>query len=213
MEQVAFGVTGTGGASRFAAAWQRKENVMAHSHVVAGAKSHSRPTRKFAKLARRPEGCARARPRRFPRDAEPCGVSLPDLSHCRLRAVPLVLGANVLPLLFPLAAGFALIGPLARARPLRDEPAARAGARCVLEARARRLPLALARRDRRARPVAGRDLPRLDRGRAGDLCGEFRLHAGGLDAGFHPAGAHHAGRLDADRSSATASASCSPCWC
>ena len=57
----------------------------------------------------------------------------------------LAAGYEMLPLLFPLASGFALIGPFAALGLYRDKSAARAGHRCWLDGRVRRAPLAVAR--------------------------------------------------------------------
>ena len=70
----------------------------------------------------------------------------------------LAFGYGMLPLLFPLASGFALIGPVAAVGPLRDEPAARAGRRDHLGGRVRRGARARVRRDIGAGSGAAGDL-------------------------------------------------------
>ena len=86
---------------------------MAHSHVLLGAGADP------AKLTIRRIGIAdlkealRQRRRRFLRHADARHVPVRDLSGRRAAAARLAFGYSMLPLLFPLATGFALVGPLA----------------------------------------------------------------------------------------------------
>ena len=86
---------------------------MAHSHVIAGEGiTQARPKVRTIGLADLQDALARGWDdfRAMPSHAVFLCLIYPVVGFVIFR---LVLGANVLPLLFPLAAGFALIGPLA----------------------------------------------------------------------------------------------------
>src|SRR5437763_14873519 len=111
-KQVAVRARQRGDARRLAAS-EPKEEGMAQSHVIAGAGlSEAHPQVRKIGLADLKDALARGLDDflAMPSHAVFLCLIYPVVGFVIAR---LVLGANVLPLLFPLAAGFALIGPLA----------------------------------------------------------------------------------------------------
>ena len=87
-------------------------------------------------------------------------------------------GYNLLPLFYPMAAGFALLGPLDRDRPLRTQPPPRAGPGRAVEPRLRSAAGGFVSLHPGARAGAAGAVRAVDRGGAGDLRGRiWLLHA------------------------------------
>jgi len=113
-KRVAFGVTGKGGAHVVLRPLPTAEGrTMAHSHVIAGdGLTQVAPKVRKIGIADLRDALARGWDdfAAMPSHAVFLCLIYPVVGFLLAR---LVLGANVLPLLFPLAAGFALLGPLA----------------------------------------------------------------------------------------------------
>ena len=149
--------------------------------------------------------------RRFRPDAEPRGVHRPDLSAGRHRHRPTGLRLRRAPPPLPADGRLRPRRPVRGTRALRNEPPPRAGPRHLVEACLRRLPLALLRRDRRARRLLLIIFFVWIAVANAHLCRRLRLRAGGVDARLPPRGLHHARRLDPDRRRQPSSVSSSPC--
>ena len=157
---------------------------MAQLHVLMGADTvRVRPAVRSIGLADLKDALACGL-RRFFRHTDPCRI--PCLIY---PIVGLVLARRswLRPVAAPVSARRWLCAgrPVRGHRLLRAEPAPRAGARHFLGGCFRRAALALARRHCGARFSAAGHLRDLDRRRPGDLCRQFRLPAGRLDAAFH----------------------------
>jgi uncharacterized membrane protein len=113
IKRVAFGVTGKGGAHVVSRPLHSGGTTMAQSHVIVGeGLTQAHPKVRKIGIADLQDALARGWDdfRAMPSHAVFLCLIYPIVGFVIFR---LALGANVLPLLFPLAAGFALLGPLA----------------------------------------------------------------------------------------------------
>ena len=170
---------------------------MAHLHVIAGAEAHpAHPTIRTITISDLLDSLARGW-------ADFSAMPSHALFLCLIYPVVaifvagLTMGYNILPLAFPIMAGFALIGPIVAIGLYEMSRRREAGTGSRSQPCLRRAAFAVAAGDRRARPAVAGDLFDLDRHRAADLSVAVRLPAAGIAAAIHQQRAHHAGRLAA----------------